>query len=116
MAQGGSGTRQAGQTAIAGTINDMRTFLESGFQRPWFDDKRVKVGQAIATGGPGVRAAAQQALNGTNEDVMTFLDSGRQRAQDDDRVRVGQIMNTGGQPGRAGGVERHHPRRPGPSS
>ncbi|MDI5979887.1 ALF repeat-containing protein, partial [Amycolatopsis magusensis] len=89
---GGPGVARAAETALAGTDEDVRVFLATGFGVAEEHDLRARVGQMLAEGGPGVRRAAQTALGGSAETLRTFIASGWQRPWEDDmRVQIAQL-------------------------
>ncbi|MEU6395288.1 polymorphic toxin-type HINT domain-containing protein [Streptomyces sp. NPDC046939] len=94
---GGTELLAAARRALAGSPEELDTFLATGWQGPLEQDQRVLVAQVIATAGPNVQAAGRAALQGTADDVRKFLSEGQyaQQAQDD-RVQVAQIISAGG--------------------
>ena len=103
---GGPGVREAAAIALAGSDQDVQTFMTQDLPNIWEDDLRVQVAQVMGKGGPAVRAAANTAMDGTATQLQAFLDTTLAPAHDEDlRVRVSTVMATGG-PGvkAAGGV------------
>ncbi|MCP3819225.1 polymorphic toxin-type HINT domain-containing protein [Streptomyces sp. A3M-1-3] len=101
---GGQSTIEAAREALAGSPDELRVFLDFGWQAPLEQDERVRIAQVIDGGGPGVEEAGRAALKGTPQDVRKFLTEGQyaQREQDE-RVQLAQILSTGGPAVRAAG-------------
>lgn len=94
---GGPGVRQAAETALQGSDEDIRTFMTKDLPALEEQDLRVQVAQVMVIGGPGVSEAANTALDGGVKELQDFLDDGLVKPYDDDlRVRVSQIMAAGG--------------------
>lgn len=95
--EGGPGVRQAAEAALAGTDDDILTFLATEENLAQYHDERVAAGQMASTGGIGVREAAKKALLGSQDELEQFLIDGWKGPQEqDERIRVGQIISTGG--------------------
>ncbi|MER8102871.1 ALF repeat-containing protein [Kitasatospora sp. NPDC094016] len=83
----GPGVRAAGEKALAGTVADVRHFLDVELRRQRADDNRVKLAQIMAVGGRAVCEAASRALDGgTDEDVVKFLKEGQFTARAEDEA------------------------------
>ncbi|MEV7940102.1 ALF repeat-containing protein [Kitasatospora sp. NPDC088264] len=83
----GPGVREAGEKALAGTVADVRHFLDVELPKQRADDNRVKLAQIMAAGGRAVREAASRALDGgTDEDVVKFLKEGQFTARAEDEA------------------------------
>ncbi|WP_281369173.1 polymorphic toxin-type HINT domain-containing protein [Phytohabitans rumicis] len=98
---GGVQVRVAAESALIGSDDQVRAFLDGGWQAAQRLDERDAVARAISEGGPAVRAAAKQALDaadaGDPDAIGRFLASGWQGASDiDARVTVNQLMAAGG--------------------
>ncbi|SMC98422.1 intein C-terminal splicing region/intein N-terminal splicing region [Kibdelosporangium aridum] len=94
---GGPDTVKSAQTALLGSDNDVRQFLQTGRQLASERDLRVQVTLVLSAGGRVVRQAAQNALNGTAADLRAFLDTGwKQPWEEDLRIQVTQAMAAGG--------------------
>lgn len=98
---GGAQVRSAAEAALVASDDQIRQFLESGWQEAQRLDERDAVTAVISDGGPSVRAAAERALTaaegGDQSAVGTFLNSGWQTASAiDTRLRVNQVIASGG--------------------
>jgi hypothetical protein len=98
---GGAQLRAVAETALLGSDDQVRAFLDGGWVEAQRLDERDAVGRAIGEGGPAVRAAAKRALDaadaGDPDALGQFLASGWQSAGDiDARVSVNQLMASGG--------------------
>ncbi|GLI01291.1 ALF repeat-containing protein [Phytohabitans aurantiacus] len=98
---GGAQVRAAAEAALLGSDDQVRQFLEVGWQQAQQLDERDAVVAAIAEGGPSLRAAARRALDaadaGDASAIDTFLHTGWHEPSDvDTRVSVNQLMATGG--------------------
>ncbi|MFE0517111.1 ALF repeat-containing protein, partial [Streptomyces sp. NPDC058964] len=95
---GGLNLQEAARKALdSSSPDDLKTFLQDGWQAPLEQDQRVRVAQIIDAGGPEVQKAGRVALDGTPDDIRNFLANGQfdTRAQDE-RVEVAQIISVGG--------------------
>ncbi|WP_053746091.1 polymorphic toxin-type HINT domain-containing protein [Streptomyces sp. NRRL WC-3618] len=94
---GGPELLNAARTALFGTPDQLRDFLDDGWIAPMEQDNRVRVAQIMGVSGPNVQDAGRAALNGTPDDVRKFLREVqyKQREQDE-RVQVAQLMGAGG--------------------
>ncbi|MGW6914296.1 ALF repeat-containing protein [Kitasatospora sp. NPDC054939] len=77
----GPRVREAANTAMNGTWDDVKKFLNVQYPVLRESDDRVRVSQLIESGGPEVRKAALKAFEGSYEDVRAFLKSGRAAAE-----------------------------------
>ncbi|MEJ3745834.1 polymorphic toxin-type HINT domain-containing protein [Actinomycetes bacterium KLBMP 9797] len=98
---GGTQVRAAAEAALVGSDDQVRAFLENGWQQAQRLDERDALVGVVTDGGPAVRAAAKQALDaadaGDGNAIAAFLNSGWQEASNiDARVSVNQLMATGG--------------------
>jgi Short repeats of unknown function/Pretoxin HINT domain len=98
---GGAQLRAVAETALLGSDDQVRAFLDGGWQEAQRLDERDAVARAISDGGPAVRAAAKAALDaadaGNAGALNEFLARGWHTAADvDARVSVNQLMATGG--------------------
>ncbi|MFF3204950.1 ALF repeat-containing protein [Streptomyces sp. NPDC002962] len=82
--------------ALDGTVEDMRTFLKTGYRLAQAEDDRVAVFRILADkdSGKGVVREANKALDaGTPEALRAFLETGYRLARaEDDRVAVFRIL------------------------
>ncbi|WP_329218261.1 ALF repeat-containing protein [Streptomyces sp. NBC_01485] len=87
--------REANQ-ALDGTVDDMRTFLETGFRLARAEDDAVAVVRILGAkdSGRGVVREANRALDiGTPEALRAFLETGFRLARaEDDRVAIARIL------------------------
>ncbi|MEU6055804.1 ALF repeat-containing protein [Streptomyces xanthochromogenes] len=76
----------------------MLDFVNSAFEKPLQDDRRVAVLRAMNDGGRDVNREGRKALNdGSPEALDAFLQTGMSKATfEDNRVRALQLMETGG--------------------
>ncbi len=94
---GGPRLRKAAETALAGTGQDVATFVTAGWKTPLEQDQRVLVSQIAQSGGPHTEAAALAASDKPGADVQAFLDETRFTLRDsDDRIEVSQLAESGG--------------------
>ncbi|MFJ8041799.1 ALF repeat-containing protein [Kitasatospora sp. NPDC096147] len=100
MSVGGPAVRAAAGTAMSGTIEDVRRFLDSGqYTARTEDENRAKLQKLLddPTTPDNVREAAGKALAGTAADVETFLTTDLARLlEGNDRLLLTQIMSQGG--------------------
>ncbi|WP_030906110.1 ALF repeat-containing protein [Streptomyces sp. NRRL F-5126] len=94
----GKSVHAAAQAALEGTIEDQRTFLETGFTQAQFEDDSVAVftilGHARENNDKAVIREADKALEiDTPESVRTFLETGYRLAQaEDDSVAIFHML------------------------
>ncbi|MFD8893594.1 ALF repeat-containing protein [Streptomyces sp. NPDC059566] len=90
----GKGVTGAAHEALAGTTEDVRTFLKTGLAKAQDDDNKVAILRILFTKpGKGVTREANKALDGTPADRVAFLATGLRLAQaEDDRVAVATIL------------------------
>ncbi|MFJ3794235.1 polymorphic toxin-type HINT domain-containing protein [Kitasatospora sp. NPDC090091] len=94
---GGPAVRQAAESALTGSDDDLKKFLASGQAASADQDLRAQIEELVAKSGPGVREAGTAALKGSAADLKAFLDKGAKKAyEDDQRVQLSQIMSAGG--------------------
>jgi hypothetical protein len=98
---GGIQVRAAAEAALVASDDQVRAFLESGWQEAQRLDERDALVDVMTDGGPAIRAAVTQALAaadaGDENAIAAFLNTGWQEASDiDARVSVNQLMATGG--------------------
>ncbi|MFB7618905.1 polymorphic toxin-type HINT domain-containing protein [Kitasatospora sp. NPDC056181] len=94
---GGPAVRQAAESALTGSSDDLKKFLASGQAAAADQDLRAQIEELVASSGPGAREAGMAALKGSAADLKAFLDKGAKKAyEDDQRVRLSQIMAAGG--------------------
>ncbi|MGW0828409.1 polymorphic toxin-type HINT domain-containing protein [Streptomyces sp. NPDC002845] len=98
---GGTQVKAAAEVALVGSDDQVREFLDGGWQQAQRLDERDAVAAVISDGGPAVRAAAKQALDaadaGDQSAIATFLSDGWQGPSDiDARLSVNQLMAVGG--------------------
>ncbi|GAB7188571.1 ALF repeat-containing protein [Kitasatospora sp. Ki12] len=94
---GGPTVRQAAESALTGSDDDLKKFLATGQAAAADQDLRAKIEELVAKSGPGVREAGTAALKGSAADLKAFLDKGVKKAfEDDQRVLLSQIMAAGG--------------------
>ncbi|MFI6348291.1 ALF repeat-containing protein [Streptomyces sp. NPDC050560] len=84
--------------ALDGTVEDMRTFLKTGFTAAQFEDDRVALFRllhlATQAGDRAVIAGVNEALDAnTPEAARAFLETGYAKAQfEDDRVAISRLL------------------------
>ncbi|WP_406139598.1 hypothetical protein [Streptomyces sp. NBC_01089] len=89
--------REAGK-ALGGTADDMRAFLETGFQKAQFEDDRVAIARILYTattnGDKAVIKGCNTALDtGTPEAARTFLETGYRLDQaEDDAFYIARML------------------------
>ncbi|MGW1463104.1 ALF repeat-containing protein [Streptomyces sp. NPDC002308] len=104
-ANAGKGVRREADEALAGTVDDMRTFLETGCRLAQAEDDTVTVfrilNAAQQNGDKRVTREVNTLLDaGTPESLRTFLETGYAQAQaEDDAVAVARILYLAGQNG-----------------
>ncbi|MET7489786.1 ALF repeat-containing protein [Streptomyces sp. NPDC005538] len=71
-------TREANE-ALDGTVDDLRTFLKTGYRLAQAEDDRVAVFRILAdpTISAALRTAAEQAVDGTPEELRYFIEVGQ---------------------------------------
>ncbi|MGW7587468.1 ALF repeat-containing protein, partial [Kitasatospora sp. NPDC054769] len=82
---GGPRLHALAETALAGSDQDVKRFLDTEFAGAQSADDLLTATQISSVGGPKVREAADKAIDGTAADRRTFLESGWQAALDTDR-------------------------------
>ena len=96
---GGLVVSRAAETALLGSDQDVRHFIDTDLGQAQITDDRVRLASLMAASGPAVTAAAQSALSGTPADVRAFLTTGYKAPYLRDlRFRVAEIMAVGGRP------------------
>ncbi|MFF8772141.1 polymorphic toxin-type HINT domain-containing protein [Kitasatospora sp. NPDC015120] len=94
---GGPAVRQAAESALTGSADDLRRFLATGQAGAAEQDLRAGIEELVAASGPGVREAGTTALDGPASALQSFLATGVQKAFDDDqRIELSRIMADGG--------------------
>ncbi|MFF3005217.1 ALF repeat-containing protein [Kitasatospora sp. NPDC057940] len=91
----GPGVRAAGEKALAGTVADVRHFLDVELGEWRQTDNRLKVVRISDGAGPALSKAADKALRGSYQDILDFLKEGQftARAEDEDRAKVQSILD-----------------------
>ncbi|WFE53167.1 hypothetical protein O7617_23880 [Micromonospora sp. WMMD1155] len=94
---GGAQVRLAAETALVGSDDQIRDFLDDGWQSAQATDERDAIAGVIGEAGPSVRDAANQALvaaeAGNPAAITTFLAEGWQGPSNIDlRVSVNRMM------------------------
>ena len=75
----GKGVIREANKALDGTVDDLRTFLKTGYRLAQAEDDRVAVARILAdkTISPGLRAAAEAVIDGTPEELRYFIEVGQ---------------------------------------
>jgi hypothetical protein len=75
----GKGVTRAANAALNGTVDDLRTFLKTGYRLAQAEDDRVAAFRILAdpTISPALRAAAEAAIDGTPEELRYFIEVGQ---------------------------------------
>lgn len=75
----GKGVIREANAALDGTVDDLRTFLKTGYRLAQAEDDRVAVFRILAdkTISPALRAAAEAVVDGTPEELRYFISVGQ---------------------------------------
>jgi hypothetical protein len=75
----GKGVIREANAALDGTVDDLRTFLKTGYRLAQAEDDRVAVFRILAdkTISPALRAAAEAVVDGTPEELRYFIEVGQ---------------------------------------
>ncbi|WP_405950083.1 ALF repeat-containing protein [Streptomyces prunicolor] len=75
----GKGVIREANEALDGTVDDLRTFLKTGYRLAQAEDDRVAVFRILAdkTISPALRAAAEAVIDGTPEELRYFIEVGQ---------------------------------------
>ncbi|MFG2908707.1 polymorphic toxin-type HINT domain-containing protein [Kitasatospora sp. NPDC048286] len=82
---GGPRVHQLAETALAGSDQDVKRFLDNDLAGAQHLDDLLAATQIESLGGPKVREAVDKAIGGTPDQLHTFLQGGWQAALDADR-------------------------------
>ncbi|WP_405991368.1 ALF repeat-containing protein [Streptomyces sp. NBC_00986] len=75
----GKGVTREANAALDGTVDDLRTFLKTGYRLAQAEDDRVAAFRILAdkTISPALRAAAEAVIDGTPEELRYFIEVGQ---------------------------------------
>ncbi|MFD9536276.1 polymorphic toxin-type HINT domain-containing protein [Streptomyces sp. NPDC060010] len=94
---GGPAAKSAAGTALVGTDEQIRDYLNSGQKIAEELDLREAALKLVTEAGPGLSEAARDALNGTPQQLATFMKDGwKAPLADDQRVEAARITEAGG--------------------
>ncbi|WFE50479.1 hypothetical protein [Micromonospora sp. WMMD1155] len=94
---GGPSVRRAAESALLGSDDEVRTYIEVGYDVAQQADERAAVQAIAGMDGPAVRAAALAALDKPREEMWAFANGGFDSAWDaDERVRAYRVFESGG--------------------
>ncbi|WP_328316296.1 ALF repeat-containing protein [Streptomyces sp. NBC_00388] len=94
----GKGVVREANKALGGTVDDMRTFLKTGYRMAQFEDDQVAISHllylATNNGDKAVIKGCNDALDaGTPEAARAFLETGYPKAQfEDDQVAISHLL------------------------